>query len=226
MNCRPLGSPGYQYPDLVAALSRDAQSGGNGDIWVQTDRFALAVAICELMVWSDSVDTMLQNAGREQLLADEAIMKRDLSGLPKSIVDSFPEGFQLLQKALQATGPATMPSPEDWLRVLGFEKEPWIYKGKPVITVFVRQGGSRAKYGTFRLSSPTGDLGTAVAALAGTSYEITDQSLEFRFPGTQMVKRRRDGRLADVTATLGKLIANPGDTFYVGTCEIEVADVA
>jgi hypothetical protein len=112
------------------------------------------------------------------------------------------------------------------MRVLGFEEKAWIYKGRPVLTVFARQGGTRVKRGTLRLVNPTGDLGAGISELTGTSYDFTAQKLELRFPTTAVVKRRRDGRLADVTAAVGKLIANPGDTFYIGACEIEIADVA
>ncbi|MGC2330881.1 MAG: serine/threonine-protein kinase [Candidatus Acidiferrales bacterium] len=154
--CRPLGSPGYQYPDLISTLKADMRN--DADIWVQTDRFALGVAICEVVVWSDEVEKLLQNEGRGQLLADDVIENRDLSRLPTRIIDRFPDGFLLLDKAIRANSPDSMPSPEDWLRVLGFDDEPWNYRGRPVITLFNGRGNSRAKRGAYRIVRETGQI--------------------------------------------------------------------
>jgi hypothetical protein len=222
MPCRPLGTPGYQYPELIAALEKDQHN--DADIWPETDRFALAVAICEMVVWSDDIETMLQEEGRGQFLTKEVITARDLSRLPYRILDAFPAGFLLLDKALHATGPASMPSPEDWLRMLGFDDEPHEYHGRPVITVFRTRGNLRAKQSAFRLASATGDFGVAVPALAGIVYHLESNTLEFRFGSGHKVKRRRDGRLADITAGVGSVVANPGDTYYVNDLELEIAD--
>ena len=221
MPCRPLGSPGYQYPDLLNAIAADTQN--DADIWVQSDRFALGVAICEMVVWSDEVDAILRKEGRGQLLPDDIIMKRDLSRLPKRLIDTFPDGFLLLDRALHATGPAAMPSPEDWLRVLGFDEEKE-FQGRPVISVYRTRGNSRAKYGTARLLAAKGDLSKVAPQLADLAFQITDAKLEFRFPSGPMVKRRRNGRLADVTSGIRFVVANPGDTYYVGEWELEIAD--
>jgi hypothetical protein len=132
MPCRPLGSEGYQYPDLLKALAQDKNN--DADIWVETDRFALAVGICEMMAWSEAVEKYLEEAGRGALLSDDMVLTRDLS-LPKTIRDTFPKGFDLLERALLATSPAAMPSSEDWLRVLGFEEEPAAYKGRPHVSL-------------------------------------------------------------------------------------------
>ena len=221
LSCRPLGSPGYQYPTLIQAIEADAHS--DADIWVETDRFALGVAICEMLVWSDEVDKILQADGRGQLLPNELIKSRDLSLLPARVIDAFPQGFLLLDKALRAGSPAAMPSPEDWLRILGFD-EAVEYKGRPLITVFSRHGNGRAKQGSFRLASASGDFAKAVPQLAGIKYAFDEQRLELQFAPTRAVRRRREGRLADIAAGGGAVSANPGDTYYVGEWEFEVDD--
>jgi hypothetical protein len=115
-----------------------------------------------------------------------------------------------------------MPSPEDWLRVLGFDEEKE-FQGRPVITLFRKRGNSRARQGTFRLVAATGDLAKAAPELASVAFQFTDAKLELRFSGTS-VKRRRNGRLADITSGIRFVVANPGDTYYVGQWELEIAD--
>jgi len=219
--CRPLGSPGYQYPDLISAIEADPQN--DADIWVQTDRFALGVAICEMMVWSDGVEQILATAGRGELLPKDLIMSRDVSRLPTAVTDAFPEGFKLLEKAMRAGSPAAMPSPEDWLRVLGFD-EAAEYKGRPLITLFRRRGNGRMRHGAFRLSNPSGDLGRADSQLAGIKFQFDAQKLELEFAPAAPVRRRREGKLADIAAGGGAVSANPGDIYYVGDWGFEVAD--
>jgi hypothetical protein len=219
--CRPLGTIGYQYPDLIDALNKDTHH--DADIWVETDRFALAVAICEMMVWSDDIETMLQKEGREEFLPPKLISARDLSPLPKNIYASFPKGFDLLDKALRASRPSSMPSPEDWLRVLGFDDEAIEFKGRPIITVSRIRGNLRSKKGTFRLTKQEGDFGKADKQFAGSGYRFIKNRLELRFANGP-IKRRREGRLADVTADFDSVVANPGDIYYVGEWEFEIAD--
>jgi hypothetical protein len=220
--CRPLGSPGYQYPDLIDEIKRDNRN--DADIWVQTDRFALGVAICEMMVWSAEIETLLEDEGRGQLLPDSVIASRDVSRLPAQVIDIFPRGFLLLDKALKASGPASMPSPEDWLRVLGLDDATIAYDGRPAITIYRRRGNSRVKEGMFRLSAREGDFGKASQDLASMRYGFVDKKLELHFSPGKTIKRRRDTRLADMTPELGGLAANPGDIYYVDEWEFEVAD--
>jgi hypothetical protein len=125
-----------------------------------------------------------------------------------------------LDKALRAGGPLEMPSPEDWLRVLGFDAEPWNYRGHPMITVFQGRGTTRAKRGTFRVMRSKG----GIPLVTGVEYEFTDGKLEFSFPSNLSVKRRRDGRIAQVTTGIGAVAANPGDTYYVKDWQIEIID--
>jgi hypothetical protein len=221
LSCRPLGSPGYQYPALIQAIEADTHS--DADIWVETDRFALGAAICEMLVWSDQVDKILQTDGRGQLLPNELIKSRDLARLPTRVIDAFPEGFMLLDKALRAGSPAAMPSPEDWLRILGFD-EAVGYKGRPLITVFARRGNGRLKQGSFRLANASGDFSKAVPQL-GIKYAFDEQRLELQFAPTPAVRRRREGRLADIVAGGGAVSANPGDIYYIGDWELELDDL-
>jgi hypothetical protein len=174
-------------------------------------------------VWSDQVDKILQADGRGQLLPNELIKSRDLSRLPTHVIDVFPQGFLLLDKALHAGSPAAMPSPEDWLRILGFD-EAVEYKGRPLVTVFSRRGNGRSKQGSFRLMNTSGDFAKAVPQLAGIKYAFDEQRLELQFAPTLPVRRRREGRLADIAAGGGAVSANPGDIYYIGDWEFEVDD--
>jgi hypothetical protein len=218
---RPMGTFGYQYPSLIAALEADSHS--DADLWVETDRFALGVVLCEMLVWSDDVDQLMQAEGRGQLLTSELITSRDLSRLPTRVIDAFPQGFMLLDKALHANGPTAMPSPEDWLRVLGFE-EAVEYKGRPLIALFQRVGNGRTKLGAFRLMNPSGDFGKAAPQLAGIKYAFEERKLELQFATAPRVRRRREGRLADIAAGGATVSANPGDIYYMGEWELEIAD--
>jgi hypothetical protein len=222
--CRPLGSPGYQYPALRAAMLAD--KAGDANIWVQTDRFALSIAICEMMIWSDSVEAYLEVEGRDHLLGDEMITARDAGRLPRNILDSFPDGFEMLDRALKANSPSSMPSPEDWLRVLGFDEPPVAFTGRPDVIVFRRQGNSRQKMTTVHLTKLTGNFGPAVSQLKALSYRFTNKLLTFDAPKTMKVSRRRNGRLTDVQTGFRPIIANPGDIFYfgLGTLELEIVD--
>src|SRR5262249_34642934 len=155
-----------------------------------------------------------------QLLPDDVIVSRDLSRLPTRIIDNFPAGFLLLDKALRVSSPNDMPSPEDWLRVLGFDAEPWNYRGHPMITVFQGRGTTRAKRGTYRVTRSKG----GIPHVTGVGYEFMDGKLEFFFPANLSVKRRRDGRIAQVASGVGTVAANPGDTYYVGEWQVEIID--
>ena len=224
MPCRPLGSPGYQYP----ALKRDmlADKTGDADIWVETDRFALGVAICEMMTWSDLIERYLEREGRDNLLSDEMVIGRDVGQLPKDILDSFPEGFRMLDRSLKASSPTAMPSPEDWLHVLGFDEPPVAFSGSPDITVFWRQGTGRRKVRRVHITRTAGNFGLAVSELAALSYKFEDRLLTFEAPKELKLNRRRDGILTDIQAGIDSIVVNPGDVFYLnsGAWELEVVD--
>jgi serine/threonine protein kinase len=227
--CRPLGNPGYQYPALISALEAD-QNGDDDKIRVETDRFALAVAICEMMIWSDKIEKLLEREGRGELLARDVVMSKDLMLLSKSakhayrIIDSFPKGFKLLSNALHAGGPKSMPSPEDWIQALGFNDDQAEFQGRPVITIFRVSGTFRAKEGTVRLANKKGDFGKVVPQLVGINYRFIDRKLELIFGQHLSVKRRCNGRLRYITNESDSHAANPGDTYHVGEWEFQVAD--
>ena len=111
---RPLGSIGYQHPRLIELLGRDSTD-EDDEIQVETDRFALAVLAIELIVWENDFRS---NLGRAELLSDRMLQDRSIADLPNDIVDRFPEGFALLQKAFNSRGLVEMPSPQDWINVL------------------------------------------------------------------------------------------------------------
>jgi hypothetical protein len=111
---RPLGAEGYQYPRLIERIRADPNNSDEG-VFVETDRFALAATICELMIWNS---TTFRELLRGQLLSDDIITARRLEQLPEDLVRRFPRGFELLDRALKAPSIELMPSPAEWLALL------------------------------------------------------------------------------------------------------------
>src|SRR5262249_16780807 len=138
---RLLGTSGYRYPDLAIAMNSALLNGS--DVSVITDRYALGVAICEMMVWSDAVEHILQ---RQNLVSDRMAVDRDLSSLPQQIIEDFPQGFDLLHRAVRASSATSMPSPQDWLSVLGYEQQIEELQIQPSV-VATAKSSRRAKSG-------------------------------------------------------------------------------
>jgi serine/threonine protein kinase len=106
---RPYGTPGYRYPALLDRLR------AGDDALVETDRFALGALVCEIVAWGEEQTRVCRRAS---LLTDEYVLRRDLGALPASIVHAFPRGIRLLERALRADSPSTMPGPVEWLDAL------------------------------------------------------------------------------------------------------------
>jgi Protein kinase domain. len=111
MEFRPKGTQGYQSPEVVERLDRK-----DPDIWVDSDRFALGVLACEIMVWQPNTADELN---RGELLTSDFVRKRDASGVPAALQKRWPDGFKLLQRAMKAPSKQALPSPAEWLHALG-----------------------------------------------------------------------------------------------------------
>ncbi len=124
MKLRPLGTPGYQSPEIVACLDRDEP-----DIRIESDRFALGALACEIMVWQP---TTADELNRAEMLTPDLVRKRDVGGVPKTLRQRWPEGFDLLQRALAARSKIDLPSPVDWLQALGVHLPAGLLPTKPL----------------------------------------------------------------------------------------------
>lgn len=216
--CRPMGALGYQYPHLLAELAN-----GASDPFVRTDRFALAVLVCELMVWDNTVACELD---REELLSDEIIRKRDLALLPAQVRWKWKDGFDLLQDALNARDIAEFPSPETWLHLL--LGKPFV--GRPQIKIY-RRKGRRELLREVRLGSAQGDLSPAHRTLSDVKFYVSPTTsgfecrLEFVW-NAPVFLRRRGGRPQDVGKGPTSLTVQPGDIVNSNQWEFEIIDSA
>lgn len=217
---RPLGSVGYQYPDLIRRIGTDKNE-NDENIFVETDRFALGALICEIMVWSSSLGKKL---GREQLLEDTQIRAQRLSDIPDNVKASFSQGFSLLEKALMAGSCEAMPTPEDWLICLGVQSVlPTPFKSPPQVLFYRRKGGGRRLHRQAILNQrPTGSFDVIDPDLGGIAFLRDDQNHVTLAIGSGLpCALRRSGRqqvlTSDAKAALPVL---PGDLLRVGDWEI------
>lgn len=103
---RKTGTDGYR----AAAYSRLAQ-----DECVRSDRVALAILLMELLVLrGEDLDDELD---RETLL-DQGDIDAGVLRVPAALIERWPAGFELLERALAAHDPAAAPSPGEWRRLI------------------------------------------------------------------------------------------------------------
>jgi hypothetical protein len=55
-------------------------------------------------------------------------------------------------------------------------------------------------------------------------HELVDGRLELTFRPNLALKRRRNGRLADIKPGVAALFGNPGDIYYAGEWEFEISE--
>jgi serine/threonine protein kinase len=214
--CRPIGSAGYQYPQVVADLTAN-----KADVAVKTDRFALAVLACELMVWDESVT---QELGREELLTNEIIQKCDLTPLPVKIRNKWKEGFDLLQDALRAKDIAEMPSPAAWLDILkGLPSITVPFTGRPQVNVS-RRKGSPVLIGKVNLVNPHGSFAPLHPDLRALEFSAPPAALHLKIQWGFPVLLRRNGRLTSLGNGPRTLSLQPGDVVTSNQWEFEVLD--
>ena len=208
---RPLGSEGYQYPDLVERIDADA-AGTDEAVIVETDRFALAVLACEMMVWSDKLKEAL---GRGQLLTGEIVRSRSLAALPALASNPFPGGFALLERALTAGAAEAMPGPGEWLSALGLAGPPARrFALPPRIEVLCRdthwQRFGIAELGALR----EGDFGAVHSELAPIRFKRSDSAgLRLDIRCRAPVALQRDGR-REAIAPAERIRIQPGDVIH------------
>ncbi|MBB6255415.1 hypothetical protein [Nitrospirillum iridis] len=220
--CRPLGTAGYQYPELAEKVDRDP-SATDPSIVVLTDRFALGVLICELMVWSPQVETIL---GRNEILSSQEIQSRSLSSLPDNVTKAWPAGFALIEHAMRAGSISDLPSPEDWLAALGislwnqqeFKKQPYLE--------FYKRSGSRinlVKRANLSLTQ-NGNFGGVSADLANVQYKFVDSKLTFTVNWPVQIFVINDGRSQAKGTGPMDVQVNPNQFVAANGWEIRVFD--
>lgn len=196
--CRPLGTAGYQYPELLQRIAADTTMSDAG-IMVETDRFALGTLICEMVVWSSSLARGLQ---RYELLTPEMIVRQAVTDLPNEVRDIWPQGFVLLDRAANAGSISDMPSPEDWLSALGVHVRPHqAFRNRPYIEFYRRRGNRMTLVGKAALSkADTGDFASVAPVLSAIQYHFTDKKLTLKVTWPEpifLVRESRSHQLGD-----------------------------
>jgi len=217
---RPLGSPGYIYPEIVARIAADKHDNDNS-IFIETDRFALAVLICEMMVWNTKLAKKL---GRGQLVDEANVKTRQLSDIPDNVKSSFSAGFNLLERALRAGSCQDMPAPDEWLNCFGVQSVlPAPFKTAPQVIFYRRKGSRREFHRHASLSKdPTGSFGVVHPDLRDIIFSRNDTNHVTLAIGSSLpCALRRSGR----QETLPKdskiaLAILPGDLLRIGDWEI------
>jgi hypothetical protein len=207
---RPAGSPGHQYPQLLEEI----QSGSPGAC-VRTDRFALAAIICQMMVWQDSTSSEL---GREELLENSAIKRRDIRQVPEQLKATWPEGFDFLRRALSASGIHDMPSPKEWLEILG-----GIPSFPPRIILTKKNGQEVITSQKVNIVTHSGNFSKVNTELQRVSYKKRRNGVELTFAWDLLVFRRnRQGAIERLGE--GPLVATAqfGETVTSGSWSFEV----
>lgn len=166
--CRPLGSPGFQLPKIF----------NNQQKFVDTDRFALGVMICDILALENN--SWFSELQREELIGSEEYKSKNLSKIPSSVKKRCQDGFDLLELALKADNPAQMPSPEDWLNnVLGVPSIP-VFK-HPMVRVSKRKGNRVTPFVTANITKQCGGFSSIDSALAVINYQVSNGKLSLAF---------------------------------------------
>lgn len=228
-NVRPLGARGYQYPELVKAIAADTANTDDG-VSVRTDRFALAVLICEMIVWTNDLSEKL---GRTELFSDDMIQSRDLAAIPADIRSKFPIGFDMLQRALSAPTFTDMPSPREWLGLLGMTSVIQVpFTGHPKARLKRRNWATRPieiniindQDGDFGVLNPRLSPLAGLRFLKGPDSASTGSTLKLSFADhLPPAAVRRAGSTA-IIATRSGFQAYPGDTIIIADWEISFED--
>jgi hypothetical protein len=208
---RPLGSPGYQYPDLQNRISAD--KGMSETIRVETDRFALAALVCELVIWSPDLPERL---GRGNLLPDqvEPDALRNGSYIRDDVRSLWPEGFILLDCAFQASDVGSMPSPEAWLRLFGVNVGFNVF---PRLEIYEGPIGHDSLIKDLEIVTKTkGDLGIVNDTFGQVGFVIEERAkrkvLTLEFGWDKPILLQRPKRKLDKFRGPCKVPVNPGDT--------------
>lgn len=218
---RLFGSPGYQHPSLMRKLEKDRKNPSK-KLFVENDRFALAVLCFEIFVWNTQIS---KNLDTRTHLLDLDELKIGKLVMPDSVQGIWPEGYSLLKQAVEESDPNSLPSPTDWLRALGFLGEEWIeikkdWTSVPFLKIFRQHGNSTPTSIHFiefgNQSKSKGNFSQFDKRLSDVfyEYEIDDdkcESLKISHSTPNPVILKRDGIIKNLGASPGAIEVGPGD---------------
>lgn len=214
-NIRPIGSAGYQYPELMQRARADTTF-TDDNVFVATDRFAMAVMCLELAIWDDEVSQILGSdptEPRENLLTEDMILKRTLQPLGQIILNKFPEGVQLLEEAMNAAI-NDMPSPAEWLKILGDQQTD--FANIPHVEVFRVSGTRQRLIRRANLTNPGGDFSPIDGRLKSVQYGKSADGLVSIAFGWQapVIRKQANGRVRTLqNDEIGNIAVSPGDEY-------------
>lgn len=231
---RMLGSAGYQHPSLMRRIKSD--TGKDDTLFVENDSFALGVLCFELMVWTGQVSRSL--VGRTQLIDEDELAKGRLV-IPDAVKPVWPEGLRLLEDSVAEPDVNSLPSPEDWLRALGFLGADWRSLRKDWATtaflkIYRRHGNQspvKHKLIHFEGKFGQGDLGKVDARLMDVVYTYKNENgscaaftLTFKSPYPVLVKR--DGITKNLGVKPDEIEIGPGDLVLTDDWILEFQDAS
>jgi len=198
VSVRKAGTPGFQSPCLLEEIAS-----GKNDAQVRTDRFALGVLLCQILVWQPA---MADRLGRDELLSNDMVRGRTLSELPSDVTSAWAAGFDLLRQALEAPGPEHMPSPRAWLEAVG---------GPPVAPPRIALRNPRMNEGNetvVQLVSPSGDFRKVAPQLSEVRFRRLSGSVQLEFLWSDPVELREVG--GGRTRVTGPARLRPGSEVF------------
>lgn len=205
----------------------ESRRDGDQNAFVDSDRFALAAMICEIMAWEVADMDSLR---RSEMLDSNTIVSRDLRRINKEFGRRWPIGFDLLDTAVKAQTSAEMPGPIDWMRALALRIPQDVFAvavkpfvGRPVITVSHVHGTEVASTRRVVLQNPNGTFAPLDKRLAEVCFSAPNGSLELEFRWNLPVFVRREGRLVESKGPVSFKI-QPGDEVHSNQWRWEVSD--
>jgi len=207
---RGFGSGGYALP----------VRGPN--TFVDTDRFALAALVCEFMAWEPGD---IQRYQRSEMLDSKVIERRDVGLLPPEVVARWRPGFDLLQRALGANEKDAMPSPAEWMRVLGVPVPlPRTFAGAPHLLFQRRRGNTAVDFAReLDLTSPAGNFEHVDGELRPVEFRMEKGNLSLHFSWDWPVFLRRDGHQHEF-GRASRVPVQPGDVVISNQWWIRIWD--
>lgn len=234
MPARMLGAPGYQHPSLMRRIKSD--NGRDDSLFVPNDRFALGVLCFELMVWTTEISNSL--VGRGQLIDEDELLNGRLV-IPDAVKPVWPAGLKLLEEAVAEPDVNSLPSPEDWLRALGFLGVDWRSLRKdwattPFLKIYRRRGNQtpvKHQRIHFEGSLGQGDLGKVDSRLTDAVYSYKNENghcvaftLQIKSPNPVLVKR--DGVTKNLGGKPDEIEIGPGDQVLTDGWILEFQDAS
>ena len=230
---RMLGSPGYQHPSLMRRIKND--TGTDDSLYVQNDRFGLAVLCFELLTWTTQVSN---NLDRTHLIDLDELEQGRLV-VPDAVKTVWPEGYMLLNSAFTEPDVYSLPGPEDWLRALGFLGADWRERRKnwttvPFLKIFRQHGnGTPIKMQLAHFDNPQGqgNLFGVDARLADIHYEYETQNgtcsrFVLKIDTSKPVVIKRDGITKRLGVKPDEIEIGPGDKILTDSWVLEFQDAS